>query len=176
MGKKILLLGAGGHAAVVAETIEVLRDSQNIPVYEKIDYLDDNSEKSIGKISELKYVANNYNEIFCCIGNNKIRGELLEKASEMGLTIPVLIHPSAYISPTAVIKAGTIVEPKAMVNANAIINEGCIISIGSIVDHDVVVEKYCHVNAGAICKAGSHINNERKLEAGEVVKGYLTHT
>ena len=35
-----------------------------------------------------------------------------------------------------------------------------------------VVGECAHVNAGAICKAGSVIEEERKLEAGEVVKGY----
>lgn len=143
-----------------------------MPVYEKIDYLDDNSDKAIGKISELETIAKDYDEVFCCIGNNKVRGELFEKAMTVGLTVPVLIHPSAYISPSAVIKAGTIVEPKAIVNTNSIIEKGCIISVGAIIDHDVRVEQYSHVNAGAICKAGSHIDKERKLEAGEVVKGY----
>jgi len=44
--------------------------------------------------------------------------------------------------------------------------------VGAIVDHDVVVEQCAHVNAGAICKAGSIIGMEKKLEAGQVVKGY----
>lgn len=163
MRKRILLLSAGGHASVVAETIRALRDEENMPVYEKKDYLDDNSDKAIGKISELEIIAKDYDEVFCCIGNNRIRGELLEKVMTLGLTVPILIHPSAYISPSAKIKAGTIVEPKAVVNANSVIEEGCIISVGAIIDHDVRVEQYSHVNAGAICKAGSHIDKERKL-------------
>lgn len=172
MGKRILLLGAGGHAAVVTETILTLRDEENNPIYDCIDYLDDNSEKAIGKIEELINIGKNYDEVFCCIGNNKLRGALIEKAIEMGMKVPTLIHPTAYISPSATIKHGTIVEPKAIVNANTVVNEGCIVSVGSIVDHDVILEKYCHVNAGAICKAGSIVKQLRKLEAGEVVKGY----
>ena len=83
----------------------------------------------------------------------------------------MLIHPTAYISPSAKIEKGTIVEPKALVNANSLIKRGSIISVGAIVDHDVLVNECCHVNAGAICKAGSNIEDCRKLEAGEVVKG-----
>lgn len=48
----------------------------------------------------------------------------------------------------------------------------CIIPVAAIVGYDVKVEKYCHVNAGAICKAGSLIKRLRKLEAREVAKGY----
>ena len=50
--------------------------------------------------------------------------------------------------------------------------KGSIISVGAIIDHDVCVEEYVHVNAGAICKAGSVINSLEKLEAGQVVLGY----
>lgn len=36
----------------------------------------------------------------------------------------------------------------------------------------MVVEDFANINAGAICKAGSHIDAGRKIEAGEVVHGY----
>lgn len=50
MGKRILLLGAGGYASVVAEIIQTLKDEDNNSLYDCIDYLDDNSKKAIGKI------------------------------------------------------------------------------------------------------------------------------
>lgn len=172
MGEQLLLIGAGGDAAVVSETIHDLKDNANNPVYDCIDYLDDNSEKAIEKIKALDVIGKNYEEVFCCIGNNKLRGELIVKAKKCVFNVPVIIHPSAYVSSSAIIKEGTSLEPKPIVNANSVVSEGCIISVGSIVNHDVKVEKFCHVNEGSICKAGSIISNERKLEAGEVVKGY----
>lgn len=172
MGKRILLLGAGGHSKVVLDTIHALEENGVIEAYEVIDFLDDASSKAVGKIEALEAIGKKYDEVFCCIGNNKMRGQLLEKVKNMGLSIPSFIHPTAYVSPSAVIKNGMIVEPKAIVNADAVIEVGCIISVGAIVDHDAHVNSYCHVNAGAICKAGSVIEAYRKLEAGEVVKGY----
>lgn len=172
MGKKILLLGASGYAAVVTETILVLRDKENNPLYDCIDYLEDNSEKATGKLEDLENAGKNYDEVFCCIGNNKFRGELIEEAKKCGFNISVFIHPSAYVSPSAVIKDGTIVEPKAIVNVNSVVSEDCIISVGFIVEHDAKTEKFCHVNVGSICKAGGIISDKRKLEAGEVVKGF----
>ena len=44
--------------------------------------------------------------------------------------------------------------------------------MGLIIDHDVLVEKRFDINVGAICEAGSLIKTERKLEVGEVIKGY----
>lgn len=165
MNKNLLIIGAGGHGKVVKEIAEALG-------YTNIEFLDDNSTEAIGKIEDSKAYISQYPEAFVAIGNNKFRGELLTRLEQEGFAIPVLIHPSAYISKSATIEKGTVVEPKAIVNANSKLGLGCIISVGSIVDHDVVLEDCVHVNAGAICKAGSFVSKETKLEAGQVVKGY----
>ena len=145
-----------------------------MPRYSKVDFLDDYADNAVGKLQDLKDYVEIYEDVFCGIGNNSVRKNLLKKAEKLGYEIPILIHPTAYISASAIIGKGTVVEPKAIVNANSIIGKGSIISVGAIVDHDVIIETYEHVNAGAICKAGSKIEEGRKLEAGEVVLGYET--
>ena len=165
MNKSLLIIGSGGHGKVVKEIAEALG-------YENIAFLDDNNAEAIGKIADSKAFVNQFQESFVGIGNNKFRGELLTRLEQEGFAIPVLIHPTAYISKSATIEKGTVVEPKAIVNANSKVGCGCIISVGSIVDHDVILEDCVHVNAGAICKAGSFVAKETKLEAGQVVKGF----
>lgn len=172
MGKRLLVLGAGGHGKVVREIAMSLLDIEGKPVYEAIDFLDDKSENAIGKLADLEKHKDKYSDAFCGIGNNTVRKQLLDQTEELGYSIPILIHPSAYISPSAVIETGTVVEPKAIVNANTVVHRGCIISVGAIVDHDVIVDEFVHVNAGAIVKAGARVESARKLEAGEVVIGY----
>ncbi len=174
MGKQLLVLGAGGHGKVVREIALSLLDIDGKPLYESVDFLDDNSEDAIGKIVDPEKYQDKYSDVFCGIGNNTVRRQLLNQAENWGFHIPILIHASAYISPSAVIKAGTVVEPKAIINANTVIHRGCIISVGAIVDHNVIVNEFVHVNAGAIVKAGAKVKSGRKLEAGEVVLGYST--
>lgn len=159
----LLIIGAGGHGKVVKEVAEAAG------TFETIEFVDDNSKLAVGKICDLDRLRSRYEAAFPAIGNNQIRREILERLQELHYTIPVLIHPTAYISPSARIAEGTVIEPKAIVNANSNVEQGCIISVGAIVDHDVVVEACAHVNAGAICKAGSIIPAGRKLEAGQVV-------
>lgn len=171
MGKKLLIIGAGGHGKVVKEIALSLKENERLR-YDSVDFLDDNAVESVGKIKDLECLMPSYDEVFCGIGNNKIRKELIEKAEKCGYQIPVLIHPTAYISPSAILEKGTVVEPKAIINANSVVKKGSIISVGAIIDHDVCVEEYVHVNAGAICEAGSVINSLKKLEAGQVVLGY----
>ena len=172
MGKRLLILGAGGHGKVVREVALSLLNIDGKALYEAVDFLDDNSVDAIGKIADLGKYKEKYSDVFCGIGNNTVRKQLLDQSEELAYSIPVLIHPTAYISPSAVIEAGTVVEPKAIVNANTVVHRGCIISVGAIVDHDVSVNEFVHVNAGAIVKAGARVESGRKLEAGEVVLGY----
>lgn len=165
MNKNLLIIGAGGHGKVVKEIAEALG-------YTNIAFLDDNSPEAIGRIADSKAYVNQYQEAFLGIGNNKFRRELLARLEQEGFKIPVLIHPTAYVSKSAVIGKGTVVEPKAIVNANSKVDIGCIISVGSIVDHDVVLEDCVHVNAGAICKAGSLVCSCGRIDAGEIVNGF----
>ncbi len=169
---KLLLLGSGGHGKVVEEIARSMFDSEGKPLYSCIDYLDDKSESAIGKISDLPVIGQNYDYVFCAIGNNHTRRELIHSIKENGFKMPILIHQSAYISPTAKIETGTIIEPKAIINTDARIGEGCIISLNAIIDHDAIIGNYSHINAGAICKAGSIIDDEQKIDCGEVVHGY----
>lgn len=165
MTKSLLILGAGGHGKVVKEIAEGLG-------YTKIGFLDDNSTEALGGIADSKAFVEEYHEAFVGIGNNRFRGELLARLEQEGYRIPVFIHPTAYVSKSAVIGKGTAVEPMAIVNANSRIGAGCIISVGSIVDHDAVLEDCVHVNAGAICKAGSFVAKEIRIDAGQVVQGF----
>lgn len=166
-GKSLLILGAGGHGKVVAEIATDLG-------FVKIDFLDDNSPEAIGSVQDLPELGRDYDYIFCGIGKNQLRKQLLEQIHNLPHKnkIPTLIHPTAYISRTAQIQPGTVVEPKAIVNAGSRIEEGCIISVGAIVDHDTHIGTCAHVNAGAIVKAGGSVADFEKLEAGSVVLGY----
>ncbi len=165
MSSKLLIIGAGGHGHVVAEVAEDCG-------YTDIAFIDDNSDVAVGKITDIITFKDKYQSAFVGIGNNKVRDKILRNLKKWGFEIPTLIHPSAYISRTAVVCEGTIVEPKAIVNANSRIGKGSIISVGAIVDHDVEIGKCCHVNSGAIVKAGGKLDDFIKLEAGEVVFGY----
>lgn len=162
----LLIIGAGGHGHVCAEVAQACG-------YDKIDFLDDNpGEGVVGSIEGLELWLDQYDEYFVGIGSNEFRRHLIGRLEKNGVRIATLIHPSAYISPRAKIGAGTIIAPKAAVNTNSVIGKACILSIGAIVDHDANIGDFAHINAGAICKGGSVVEAGKKLEAGEVVRGY----
>ena len=167
MGKRLLVLGAGGHGRVAQEVaLSIWENGER--KYEYVGFLDDLDKNAVGKLGEMKKFKNLYDEIFCGIGNNKKRFELLQDARQIDFPIATLIHPTAYISSSAVIEEGVIVEPYAIVNACTVVKEGTIISVGAIADHDVIIGEYAHINAGAVCMSGSIVKAFEKVDSGEV--------
>lgn len=163
MSKGILIIGAGDHGRVVAEVAKACG-------YEKVDFIDDNNPAAIGKTEDLKCLKREYSDGFVAIGSPQIREKMQRKLLEYGYEIPVLIHPSAYVSPSAGIGIGTVVEPMAVINTNTTIEEGCIIGIGSRVDHEAHIGKFSHVNTGAIVMAYGIVPGYTKVDAGQVIK------
>lgn len=55
------------------------------------------------------------------IGNNKLRGELIDSLENVKYRMPTLICLAANVSKTAKIGRGTAIEPQAIVNANTVL-------------------------------------------------------
>lgn len=160
---KLLIIGAGEHGQVVKEIAETIGE------YEEVDFVDDKSENAVGKVSDIEKLHSEYDSAFVGIGNNILREKLITELEHIGYTIPVLIHPTAYVSKSAKISKGTVIEPKAIVNANAKIGTGCIISVGAIIDHDVVIGDYVHANSGSIVCDARSVDKGVKVDAGEII-------
>lgn len=159
--ESLLILGAGGHGRVVKETAKIMN------CFEKIEFLDDNSNTAIGSLKDFYKFTKEYNYAFVAIGNNILREKWMNEVQKY-YKLPVLIHPTAYISPTANILDGTIICAGAIINTNSIIGKASIISIGVKIDHDCIIGNYTHINTGAIIKSNTKVNDYIKVDAGVV--------
>lgn len=164
MAKTMLILGAGGHGQVVAEIAGACGYTCS--------FLDDNSAAAIGKIQQIEQFVSAFDLFFVAIGNNDIRRKITAKLEALQCPIPAVVHPTAYVSPSATVGAGTVIAPGAVVNTHSRIGKGCIISVGALIDHDALIEDFVHINAGAVCKAGSHVAELTRIDAGVVVQGF----
>lgn len=167
---ELLLLGAGGHGRVVKEIAESLRDQNGQKFYEEVAFLDDHSQEAIGTFAELSKYRNRFGHAFAAVGNDRMRMELITQIEQEGFHLPVLISPEAYVSPKAVLGAGTVVEPMAVVNTGTVIGKGCIVSIGALIDHDTVIEEGVHISCGTIVKADCYITGNQTIPSGNVCK------
>ena len=149
MQQKLLILGAGQYGMVAKEIAEATGD------YSAIAFLDDNNPVAIGKLNEFEKYRDDYTQAIVAIGNAVLRLELLEKLEQCSYHIPVLIHPTAYVSPSADIAAGSFIEPHTVIHTKVVIGKGCIISAGTIVNHNSKIGSGCHLNCGTIVASNS---------------------
>lgn len=147
----LLILGAGGHAKVMAEaalasdaasSIAFLDDrplppSLGWPVLGRLDLALDPS------------IQEKFSAALVGIGHPATRLRWLAKLQDAGYRLPLLIHPSAWVSPSAKIGPGTVVFSQAAVQAQAVIGIGAILNTGCSVDHDAQLSDGVHVCPGA---------------------------
>ena len=164
--KKLLILGAGGYGKTVADL------AAQLGCYSKIAFLDDGQtgEHILGSCSDFQMFADGDTHMYPAFGNNTTRMHWLWQLMDAGITIPTLVHPRSYVSPTAELGVGTIVLPMAVVNTGVHVSDGCIINIGALIDHDSVIEAGTHLAPGAIIKAENRIHAESKIDSGRVVE------
>ena len=158
--KRLVILGAGGYSRTVADVAEQLGYS--------IIVLDDTNP--VHPLSSFQSYINPSTYFIPAFGNNAFRLEWVNRIEDSGGQLATLIHPTAYVSPTATIKSGTVILPHAIVNTDVVVGRGCIINLGAIVDHGCILEEGVHIAPGAIVKGENRIEKCSKIEADEVVE------
>lgn len=160
--KNLLILGAGQYGHVARET------AQAMGVFEKIDFLDDNSPSAIGKLEDYKDFLQSYDSAFVAMGNSSMRMQWLDKLERAEFELPVLVHPQSYVSPSAKLGKGVIVEPMAVVNSEVVVEAGGLLCAGCVVNHNAHVLPGCQVDCNAVVSSNVVLPEGTKVASGTV--------
>lgn len=165
--RKLAVIGAGGHGKVVAELAAALG------TYGEIVFLDDRAQGSVNGfpvIGTTLLLENSLSpeqyDVAVAVGNNRIRRQIAEKAATLGFSLPVLIHPGAYVSPSATVGQGNVVMAKAVVQAGSVLKDGVIVNTAATVDHDCLLDAFVHISPGAHLSGNTHIGEESWIGTG----------
>lgn len=154
--QKIILVGLGGYAKVVTDTIE------ECGRYRIAGYVEKNrtSERSyrgyhiIGNDHDLQKIYNKgIHAAFVTVGfmgNSDVRRQLYDRLKQIGYDLPVIADRSAVIAKDASIGEGTYVGKNAVVNSNVIVGKMCIINTATVVEHDSRVGEFSHLAIGSV--------------------------
>ncbi|WP_373542539.1 acetyltransferase [Chamaesiphon sp.] len=163
--QRIAVIGAGGHAKVVASTLMAVG-------HKVIGFYDDDPQKwgesifgvpIIGPISDLNRA--NCDGAIIGLGDNHVRKQV---ATTMDLNWITVIHPFAWVHPEVPLGAGTIVCAGAIVQPSAIIGAHVILNTKASVDHDCIVGDYVHI-AVAHLAGGASVDEGVFLALGSTV-------
>jgi acetyltransferase EpsM len=152
----IMIYGGGGHGKALIDLIRVLGTfsitgilDDGIPVGTSIMGVPVlGGSNSLGKLYEqgLQLSANAVGGI----GNITSRINVFKRLRDTGYNCPTLVHPTAFIEPSATLAEGVQVMPHAYVGSEARLGFGAIVNTGAIVSHDCILGEYANLSPGAI--------------------------
>lgn len=144
--KSTIVIGSGGQARVVISTCRAAGLSLEA-VY------DDNPERwgktlmgvpIFGPVEEIRQHLDH--PVIIGIGDSRARRSL---ARRLDLNWGTLVHPHAFVDPSADLGPGTVVFAGAVVQTESRIGAHAIINTSATVDHNCVLEDYVQVAPGA---------------------------
>ncbi len=171
MNNKIFLLGAGGHAGVIVDTLK-----QNKQIISAI-YSEDESvtRKVLAGIPILKnendIFEHNFEAISLVNGVGSLpkstsRKKIYNKFNEHGYHFLQVISKYAYISSFATLGKGVQVMPGAIIQAGAVIGDNTIINTGAIIEHDCIINNHCHIAPGVTLSGQVTVGNSVHIGTG----------
>lgn len=142
----LLILGAGSHGRTIRELAESLR------IFPQIAFLDDDPENPLrlGSCGDCVQFREEYPVAIPAVGDRELRLRWLRMLTRAGFVIPVLIHPSAVVSPSAQIGYGTVVDARATIGPGVQIGAGSVIASGATVDRGIVLPEGSMVRCGQV--------------------------
>ncbi len=156
--EKILLIGAGGHAKSVIDSLKTQGKYEPAGIIDKTEVGNTQvlSIPIIGADEDLpRFYEKGIHHAFVTvgsIGDTRIRQRLYQKLKKIGFTLPNIIDPSAVISPTVKLGEGVFIGKSVTVNAGSFIGKMAIINTGAVIEHECTIGNFCHIaSAAALC-------------------------
>lgn len=179
MKEKIILIGGGGHCK---SCIDVIEQEGRFTIAGIVDVPEKKQHKVlgypvIGTDADLAELIKIFSNVLITLGQIKSpnrRMELFNDVVQMGVCLPVIQSPLAYISHHAHVAEGTIVMHHALINAGASVGKNCIINTNALVEHDAFIEDHCHISTGAVVNGGVTIGSGSFFGSAAVSKEYTS--
>lgn len=166
MARRIVVLGAGGHAKVVVDLLRTCGD------YEVFGCLGEGKESVLGTpvlggddlLGPLR--AEGVACVALGLGDNALRTRLGLDAIAKGFEAPALVHPRAVVASGVRIGRGTVVMAGAVINVGACIGDFCIVNTLACVEHDCTLGDGSHLAPQAALAGGVRLGAQAFMGVG----------
>ncbi|HYI40074.1 MAG TPA: NeuD/PglB/VioB family sugar acetyltransferase [Allosphingosinicella sp.] len=175
-GRRIVILGAGGHARVL---IDLVREGYRDRII--VGTVDDDPSAdrdclgvpllgASDRLAELR--SEGIEEALLGVGavtNNALRAKLYRRLRDSDFHVPTLIHPRAAVEPSARMLSGCQIFAGAIVGSNVSLGENVIVNSGAVVSHDCVIGSHVHITPGAILAGAVTVGENSVIGMGVTV-------
>lgn len=171
----VIIIGAGGHAAVVADAL--LAAGQLV-----LGFVDNDPSRQGRTVCGRPVLGNDTTlvdfdttNVLLANGIGGNRGEGLREAVQRrlegaGWHFVAVRHPSAFVSPFAQLGQGVQLMARSVVQTGARLGDGCIVNSAAVVEHDVQLGAYVHVACNATLCGGVSVGAGSHIGAAAVVR------
>ena len=150
---RVLVLGAGGHAEVIADILLQMESAG--AELQLAGYLDDDPDlvgrriqglPVLGPLTRLSEVA--HDALIVAIGDNQTRCRVFSALEQQGERFVTACHPRAVVAPGVQIGPGTAICAGVVVNPGSVIGSNVILNTGCTVDHHCRIQDHAHIAPG----------------------------
>jgi sugar O-acyltransferase (sialic acid O-acetyltransferase NeuD family) len=168
--RRLLVLGAGGHARAVADLAEAcgwrlagFLGAHGAPITGGVIGSDDD-------LATLR-AEGRFDGAIVGVGNTALarRPALFARLRELGVATPSLVHPTATVSPSARIGDGCVVFPHTVVGADTAVGEDAVIYSGSVLEHGCRIADHAYLAPGVILCGNVRVEAGAFVGAGAIV-------
>ena len=174
MNKPIIMIGNGGHASVLVETL--IAQQRELKGYTapqaennffELSYLGTDDVIMTYPPAEVNLVLG-----LGTIGISTLRRSIFEHFIARGYTFANVIHPTAILASSVRMGQGIQIMAGTIIQTNGSIADNTIINTGAVVDHDSVIGGHVHIAPGSTLSGGVTIGNGCHIGTGvSVIQG-----
>lgn len=167
--QKVIVLGAGGFAREILETISEINSHTDNSI-EVLGFLEQgatrNSGKSVrnlpifGDMDYLKEVDLKNVKLVAAIGRSVWRQNAVVSAKEYGAKFINIYHPNSFISKWNIIGEGAIIQSQCILQCDIKIGSFFVANDNVAIGHDTIIGDYVHINPNVNIAGGTIIGND----------------
>lgn len=174
----VVVIGAGGHARVLAEALALCGQAVAGHVAPEPDATG-LLGPHLGDDSALPALVAQGHRFALGLGfvdaaGAARRAGLLARLQGLAAELVRVVHPAAVLSPSASLADGCFVAAGAIIGTRARIGRGSIVNTGAIVEHDATIAENCHIATGARLAGGMVLGPDVLIGAGAVLRQGLS--
>ncbi len=163
----IYIMGAGGHAKVVADILESCH-------FSVAGFFDNDVAKTIWSYPTYQWPGPfiiNEDTLVLAIGSNETRQKL---STALQAKFVKAIHPAATVARRVIVGEGTVIMAGATINTDTTIGKHCIINTSASVDHDCSIGDFVHISPNATLSGTVRVGHLSHIGAGATVIQNIT--
>lgn len=167
-GLDVAIIGAGGFGR---EVLQYCLDAVAVGwPHRVVGFIDDRSDvlqqfdvivPVVGGLADVGRV--DAQAFIIAIGDPILRRRMADVVDEIGGVLVSLIHPTAYVSPTAQIGSGTLLCPYSLIAANSTLGSNVAVNVFASVGHDARVGEHCVISSYSAVTGAVSLGSESFL-------------